>query len=46
MINLPAVKQDTIMNKILAKGKDEEKGIIFDTSKILIKLICDGYNAH
>ena len=46
VINLPAVKEDTIMKKRLAKGKDKDKGRIFDRSKVRMELICDGCNAH
>ena len=46
MSNLPAVKEDEIMKKRLAKGKDKEKGQRFDMSKVRMELICDGCNAH
>ena len=44
--NLSDVKEDTIMKKRLAKGKEKDKGRIFDRSKVQIELICDGCNAH
>ena len=46
MRNIPAVKEDKITKKRLAKGKYKDKGKIFDRSKVLMKLICDGFNTH
>ena len=34
MINLPIVREYTIMKKILSKGKDKDKGKSFDRSKV------------
>ena len=39
MINLPAVKNNKILNKRLANGKDKNKGRIFDRSKVRMELI-------
>ena len=46
MRNLPAVKQDTIIKKSIAKEKDKDRGEIFDSSKVQMKLLCDGLNFH
>ena len=46
MSNIPAVKEDTILNKRLAKGKENYKGRSFDRSKVRIQLICDDCNDH
>ena len=46
MGDLPGVKEDTIMDKRLAKGKDKDKGRRFDRPKVRMELICDGCNAH
>ena len=46
MSNLPAVKEDTIMKKNLAKGKEKDKGRSFDRSNVQMELICDGCNTH
>ena len=46
MRNIPAVKEDTILKKGLAIGKDKEKGRRFDRSRVRMELICDGCNAH
>ena len=46
MSNLPDVKEDVILKKILAKGKEKYKGQSFDKTKIQMELICDGCNAH
>ena len=46
MINLPAVKEDTIMNKRLTKGKEKCKGWQFDRYKVQMEIICDGCNSH
>ena len=46
MSNLPVVKEDTITKKMLEKGKDKDKGRIFDSSKVQMDLIYDGCNAH
>ena len=46
MSNITSVKEDTIMKKIIATGKNKYKGKIFDSSNIQMELICDGCNAH
>ena len=46
MSNLTAVKEDTIMKKRLAMGKDKDRGRIFDRSKVRMELSCDVCNAH
>ena len=44
MRNLPDMKDDIIMKKRIAMGKDKDKGRRFDRSKVQVELICDGYN--
>ena len=44
MINIPSVKEYTIMKKFLEMGKNKGKGRSFDRPKIQIELIYDGYN--
>ena len=44
--NLPATKEDTILNKRIAKGKEKDREKRFDRSKVQMKLICDGCNAQ
>ena len=34
------------MNKSIANGKEKGKGEIFDSSKVQMELICDGWNSH
>ena len=46
MSNLPAVKEDTILNKNLVMGKNKEKGRSFDRSKFWMELICDACNTQ
>ena len=46
MRNIPALKEDTILKKRLAKLKDWDKGRSFDMSKVKMELICNGCNAH
>ena len=41
MINIPAVNEDTITNRMLAKGKYKDNGRIFDRCKLQMELIFD-----
>ena len=41
-INLPSVKENTIINKRFTKGNDKYKERSFDRSKVQMELICDG----
>ena len=45
MSNIPAVNEDKIMNKRLAKGKENYKGRSSDRSKVRMELICDDFNS-
>ena len=46
--NIYAVKEDTIIKKMLAMGKDKDKDKvrICDRSKVLMELICYSCNDH
>ena len=35
-----------MLKKMLARGKNKDKGKNFDRSKVQMELICDGCNAH
>ena len=46
MSNITTVKEDSIQNKRLLKGKEKDKGGRFDMYKVQMELICDGCNTH